>query len=58
MGIEDNGRGFLLSNAGSVDKLGVKGMYERAADMNANLNVDSLPDRGTRVILTLEVEDD
>ena len=58
MSIEDNGRGFLLSNAGSADKLGVKGMYERAADMNANLNVDSLPDRGTRVILTLEVADD
>ena len=56
--IADNGKGFLLSDAGSVDKLGVKGMYERAAVMNAELNVDSLPERGTRVILTLEVEDD
>ena len=56
--IADNGKGFLLSDAGSDDKLGVKGMYERAAVMNAELNVDSLPERGTRVILTLEVEDD
>ncbi len=46
--ISDNGRGFDPQNAGE-NRLGIVGMGERAALIQAQFAVDSVPGRGTRV---------
>jgi signal transduction histidine kinase len=52
--IEDDGVGFdpLLVAAGGI---GLKTMRERAESLNANLNIDSQPGRGTRIIAEVKL---
>jgi signal transduction histidine kinase len=51
--IEDDGIGFTADQV-SENSMGLKTMRERAESLNAQLNIDSLPERGTRI--TVEVK--
>jgi signal transduction histidine kinase len=51
--VADDGQGFPIGRSGRLDSYGLLGMRERAASIGAALDVDSVPDRGTRVRLTL-----
>jgi signal transduction histidine kinase len=51
--IEDDGIGFTPEQV-SENSMGLKTMRERAESLNAQLNIDSLPERGTRI--TVEVK--
>jgi signal transduction histidine kinase len=46
--IRDNGRGFDLASA-PQDRLGIRGMRERAAEIGADLIIESTPTQGTVV---------
>jgi signal transduction histidine kinase len=50
--IADNGLGFDPQQV-PADRLGLHGMAERAALIGARLNVESTPEQGTRVVLSL-----
>jgi signal transduction histidine kinase len=56
--IEDDGQGFEtgakldLARLIAAGHFGLKGMFERAALINAQLSIDSVPGHGTRVWLT------
>ncbi len=52
--VQDNGNGFNLAEAESRS-LGMLGMHERAANINASLEFDSQLGKGTTVLLTLPV---
>lgn len=54
--VSDDGRGLLaeyLLGAEPVDHWGLQGMYERAAKIGGMLSIDSAPERGCEVRLTL-----
>ena len=55
--LRDDGRGFdyngLMSNPAAKRGLGLTGLVERAHTLNGDLEVDSMPGRGTRVIMTV-----
>ncbi len=52
--IADKGRGFSLTQAEAAhNHFGLKGMYERASQIGATLDVISAPDQGTRITLKL-----
>jgi len=51
--IEDDGIGFTADQV-SENSMGLKTMRERAESLNAQLNIDSSPERGTRI--TVEVK--
>ena len=57
--VTDNGAGFVVPgdfmSRGPTDYLGLKGMYERAALMNAKLSIASRPSRGTTVALRVPI---
>ena len=53
--IEDDGGGFDPATAGD-DRFGLHGMRERVELLNGELEIDSAPDRGTRVLARLPVE--
>ena len=48
--IQDNGKGFVAASQRTDDRLGLPIMRERAAEVNANLQIESLPGTGTTVI--------
>lgn len=48
--IEDNGKGFCLNDV-PADRFGLLNMRERAEIINANLQIDSMPGRGTVIAL-------
>ncbi len=50
--IEDDGVGLDLTTI-RADALGLKGMYERAALLGGQLEIDSSPGRGTTIIATI-----
>ena len=62
--IEDDGRGFDVSrelgsgrgNKPSAAKLGLYGMRERAALLEGSLTIESTPDVGTTVFVTVPLE--
>ena len=55
--VTDEGRGFRpYREASEGHGLGLMGMHERAAMVGGSLEVDSEPDRGTRVALRLPVQ--
>lgn len=54
MTIADDGRGFDAEKDIPGDRLGMRGMYERAGIIGARLQVESSPEAGTAVELTLE----
>ena len=56
--IKDNGQGFNPAVAGSKETLGLVGMRERAAMMGGHLRIESLPGRGTHVLLYIPLADD
>lgn len=54
--IEDNGKGFTLNAQGMPSRtsgLGLLGLRERAALAGGSLAIDSVPERGTRIALTI-----
>ena len=55
--VEDDGAGFDLETIGNNNEgrthLGLVSMRERADLIHAQLDIESVPDRGTRVLLTL-----
>jgi signal transduction histidine kinase len=51
MVIADNGRGFDASQAPPEGHLGIANMRARAADLGGVLTIDSLPGRGTDIIV-------
>ncbi|MDC7224001.1 MAG: sensor histidine kinase, partial [Spirochaetales bacterium] len=52
--IKDNGRGFNRDDISGNDHYGLKGMEERAYLAGGELKIDSLPGRGTEIVLRLE----
>lgn len=57
--VKDHGVGFSLEkeylNKESLSGNGLKNMYARARDMNANIRIDSAPGKGTLIKLVLPV---
>lgn len=58
MEIEDNGKGVNFKEVDFNEKLGIKGMYERAAEINGLLKIASKPGQGMTIQLTVKVPDD
>ncbi len=54
--IEDNGCGFPADKAGTLPRLGMEGMRERAALVNGHLEIFSKPDNGTRICCRIKVK--
>ncbi len=52
--ISDDGRGFDASSVDYENKMGLKGLRERASAVNADLEISSHPGKGTSVHLVLE----
>jgi signal transduction histidine kinase len=50
--VADNGRGFD-PNAAYPGHLGLQSMRERAARFNGTLNIESVPDKGTRISVSI-----
>jgi signal transduction histidine kinase len=47
--VVDDGRGFPTKDPGRADSYGIVGMRERAASIGATLEIEALPESGTRV---------
>ena len=59
LSIRDDGKGFEMSNLNGInDRLGIKGMKERADMMNADLQIESQPGQGTLIQLKMRKNDD
>jgi len=56
--VRDNGLGFDPESAGWAERFGLRGMQERARMVGGQLNLQSSPQAGTTVVLTLKVRDD
>lgn len=56
--VADNGCGFDAESLDKVTGLGVAGMRERASLIGADLEVLSLPGKGTRVVLSVPLTED
>jgi signal transduction histidine kinase len=56
--VRDQGRGFDPATARNARSLGIHSMGERAAEMGGSLTVESTPDRGTTVAVTLPTPDE
>ena len=52
--IMDDGSGFVSGSEDSDHHFGLKGMHEYADTIGATLTVESIPDKGTKVLLILE----
>lgn len=51
--IKDNGQGFVM-NKDSINGFGLMGMTERAERISAQLTIQSVPGRGTEVVVRVE----
>lgn len=51
--VADDGVGFVRGSAGRLDSYGILGMRERAASIGARFEIESQPQRGTTVRVTL-----
>lgn len=51
--VEDNGKGFDQARVDRVRQFGLLGMAERVAALGGDLDLDSAPGKGTRVVVTL-----
>ncbi|MBE9230056.1 PAS domain-containing protein, partial [Phormidium sp. LEGE 05292] len=49
--VKDNGRGFRVGNTPLSGGFGLLGMSERAANIGAQLTIQSQPDRGTEIVV-------
>jgi nitrate/nitrite-specific signal transduction histidine kinase len=56
--IQDNGRGFDLEEANQSGGLGMSSMRERAEQMGGELTIQTNPENGTVVQVTVEVPDE
>ncbi len=56
LAVDDNGSGFSLDALSEFEGLGVPGMRERAGLVGGTFEVQSRPDRGTRVYFKVPVE--
>ena len=52
--ISDDGLGFALDRVDSREKMGIKGMQERAAEAGGNFDINSKPNTGTTVRVEFE----
>ena len=52
--IRDDGAGFDLTDVDTSEKLGLRGMHERALGVGANFEVNSQPQSGTEIRLNVE----
>ncbi len=52
--ISDDGKGFSLSSVDYENKMGLKGLHERASEVNADLDISSELGEGTTIHLSLE----
>ncbi|MEJ2448141.1 MAG: sensor histidine kinase [Anaerolineales bacterium] len=57
LSIIDNGRGFDTRGSQDPESLGIRGMKERAQECGCHLEIHSQPGRGTRLILSTELDD-
>jgi signal transduction histidine kinase len=55
--VEDNGKGFVLSNLQSYESYGLKNMKARAAEIKASFQILSSEGEGTRVLASLSLTD-
>jgi signal transduction histidine kinase len=59
--VEDDGRGFdveaMLAKATAENRLGLIGMRERAAIVGGTLTIESMPGRGTTVVVRIPIPD-
>jgi signal transduction histidine kinase len=53
--IEDDGKGFDPDQQADPDKLGLRGMKERAVELGCKLSITSQPDAGTKITLITEL---
>ena len=51
--VSDNGRGITAGEASGARSLGLLGMRERAVGLGGHVQVEAMPDRGTRVIANI-----
>ena len=50
--VSDNGKGFAYSDSGDTETTGLESLKYRARELNGNLNVETAPGRGCKLILT------
>jgi signal transduction histidine kinase len=53
--VEDDGRGFVTGTNGRPGHYGIRGMQERAGEIDAALVLESTPGAGTRVMIEVPV---
>lgn len=53
LSVEDNGRGFDPIHSKTEEAFGLSIMQERAAEIGAELHIESAPEKGCRVLLTM-----
>lgn len=51
--IQDNGRGFVLNEVKGEGHYGIKGMYDQIKQIGGNLVIESSPNSGTRIQVTV-----
>lgn len=56
--VSDDGLGFSSAGAEGEDRYGIRGMEERARMVGGRLEVQTVPQQGTSVTLTLRTRDD
>jgi signal transduction histidine kinase len=56
--VEDNGRGFDVSNAREAGGSGLLNLEQRAATLTGSLDIKSSPDSGTKIILSIPYSHD
>jgi len=55
LSVYDNGRGFQVSELVDAPGFGIEGMRERARLVNGTIEIRSVPEQGTRVVLRVPV---
>jgi signal transduction histidine kinase len=56
--VSDNGKGCNFDNKNNDSHNGINNMKERASLLNGNLNIESFPGMGTKVVLTFPLTDE
>lgn len=55
LAVTDNGQGFNKQDVGKIKSFGLLGMTERAMMMNGNIDVDTIPGKGTTLRLSVPI---
>lgn len=53
--IRDNGKGFNISDLAFKKTLGLKGMQERALMIDGDFHIDSSPQKGTYIQISIPI---